>query len=260
MDQLDVEQIGRVFRWQTMFGLTTPVANCAALSVRGPRGGVPTVFSPDNYRWPALADVRKRITEIQTYIRGARQIAPVALLWPIRSFYLKKMAFPDPANPLRVDFVSLLEACLDHQVGTHIIDEAAVWELQMHGNEAVLGNARYTHLLVPSCIVLHADTIAALQRLQQQGITVIFAGRMPDWIEEPMALAPADIDWCPRLSPQEAVAQLPRLLPLQESAAEIRCTAWESQEGHITRLLMNIRQTRWEDGACILEPGQLIVI
>lgn len=264
MDQLSMEEIARVFRWQTVLGLTAPLGNCAALSVRGPRGGVPPAFSPDHPNWPALADLRRELAGLQAVIRGTRQLAPVALLWPIRSFMMRRMVFPDPWQPLRVDFVALLAACLDRQVGTQIIDEEAVWELAPREGRAALGAARYSHLLIPSCTVLHARTVTALQALQRQGITVIRAGSGPEWIEEPMALPPAGMEWCPRLPMQEAVVTLPRLLDLRDPAEEIRCTAWEAPDGRVARLLMNLRPApylaRWEGGERLLAPGEAIVL
>lgn len=264
MDQLTVPEIARVFLWQTVLGLTAPLGNCAGLSVRGPRGGVPTVFSPDNPRWPELPPLRRRLAELQEILRGARQVAPVALLWPIRSFEMRRTpVFPDSDNPLRRDFITLLAACLDRQVGIQIIDEAALWELEMCDGAATLGLAQYSHLVVPSCTVLHANTLDALHRLQVQGVTVLLTGEPPTWREEPQALVPADLDGFPRLKLADAVASLPRLLELHRRGTDIRCTAWE-KDGVVTRLLMNLRETayraQWDSETKKLAPHEVTVL
>jgi len=196
-------------------------------------------------RQPDLAaerPFRRRIAELQEYTHGARQVAPVAILWPIRSFNAVRLVNQSDPTGLRQEFNALLAACLDRQVGTHIIDEADLPGLVVRNGEAVLGRGRYTHILIPSCTVLHARTIKELQRLHKRGITVILAGRTPTRMQTDKALVPADLRWCPKRTPLEAVASLPRLATLDRKRHRYPLHRVESPKTHgrPVRLLMNI--------------------
>jgi hypothetical protein len=164
---------------------------------------------------------------------------------------------------MRRDFEQLLAACLDRQVGTHILDEIILWEAKIEGRELVMGRACYSHLLVPSCSILHEKTVAKLKALDKAGIRVSFSGRtLPTRMQTEDSIEPLDLSWLPEMSAEETAASLPRLIELGGDATDIRCTAWR-RGGKTTRLLMNLRETPWRgkaDGKAVkLEPGKVVV-
>lgn len=234
---MTAEQIAPIFYWQNVMGVTANIIHCAFTSTRGPRDLERPDFGPDDPAlWEGMHAVRQKLAEIQQVTHDARQLAPVAIIWPIRSFNaIRQEGMADNTGGLRKELAELLADCLDHQVGTHFIDEDDLAALRIENGEAVLGRARYTHLVIPSCTVLKAETLETLKALQAQGIIVLLAGTAPAMAQTANAILPADLSWCPTGTP----ADLPRLLPLEGDATEIRCTAWE-KDGKVTRLLLNI--------------------
>jgi len=239
---MTAEEIGKIFLWQNVMGVTANIIHCAFLSTRGPRDYELPDYGPDGVLWEGMHDVRRKLAEIQAVTHDARQIAPVAILWPIRGFNaVRQEGQADNTGGLRHELFTLLAACLDRQVGTHFIDEDDLRDLTVHNGEAVLGRARYTHLVIPSCTVLKAETLETLKSLQAQGITVLQIGLAPTMAQTTDAIFPVNLSWCPTGTP----ADLPRLLNLPIPATDLRCTAWE-KDGKVTRLVLNIGMEAYE--------------
>lgn len=253
------QQAGRILRWQLMMGVTTHVIHCAYNSIEGLRLiDAPPDFGPEGPRWPGMVALGHEMAKLQGTVRDARQIAPVAILWPIRSFTAQPPTdFTAPA-PLRDEFVRLVTMCLDHQVGIHFLDEADLWRCGLAGRELRLGKSRYSHVLLAACPVVHENTLAKLRRAAQAGVRVVRVGRGPEWQETKTSVEPARLDWCAGRDAAAAVGQLPRLVDLKPDGSDIRCTAWQ-RGNRATRLLMNLRSTPAEatvDGKRLqLAPG-----
>jgi hypothetical protein len=235
------EQAGRILRWQLVMGVTTPVVHCAYNSTEGLRLiDAPPDFGPDSSRWPGMVALGRELASLQEYVRGATQIAPVAVVWPIRSFAAQPPGEFTADSPLRNDLVSLLTLCLDHQVGLQFIDEADLGRAQLADRQLVLGRARYSHLVIPSCLVLHAKTVAGLRAAWNAGVTVIRTGTPPRWQQTDTGLEPLALDWCPVAEPAELVKRLPRLISLAPDGTDIRCTAWR-RDGQTSHLVVSLR-------------------
>lgn len=256
-----VATAARILRWQTLMGVTTPVVHAAFNSVAGLRlNDAPPDWGPQSPHWPGMLALGRELAAFQETIRASVQIAPVAILWTIRSFAaMPKHVFTEP-SPLRDDLVELVRLCLDRQVGIQFLDEAALWAAESDGAALRLGRARYTHILVPSCLVVHRQTMRRLRAAAGQGLKVIFAGQPPAWEQTAAELVPAEASWCSLMTAAGAVAELPRLVDAGQDGAELRCTAWE-KNGRRTRLLMNLDNRPRElviNGRRIeLAPGQL---
>ena len=126
-------QAGPIFRWQVVMGVTTPVVACAYNSVEGLRLiDSPPDFGPYSSRWEGMVALGRELAQWQLTIRDAKQIAPVAIVWPIRSFAAMPLADLTPKAftvdcPLRNELMQLIRSCLDRQVGLQLIDEADLW-------------------------------------------------------------------------------------------------------------------------------------
>jgi hypothetical protein len=256
-------QAGDILRWQLTMGVTTPVVHCAYNSVEGLRlTEAPPDFGPGSNRWPGMVALGHDLARLQPLIRDARQVAPVALLWPIRSFAAQPSAQFTADVPLRNEFVALVQECLDHQIGVHVIDEADLWRATAENGRLTLGKAAYTHLVVPTSLVLHERTIASLRKAADERTEVLLAGAPPRWQQTDEALEPADLTWCPSLSPAEAVRRLPRLAQIAPDGTDIRCTEWETRDHHV-RLIISLRSQPVEvtvDGRSVtLQPRAVLV-
>ena len=234
----------RILYWQTVMGMTTPVIHAAFASTEGPRlYDAPPDFGPDSTRWDRMKQIHAEIVQYQRVILGARQEAPVAILWPIRTFLAMNREWQAGKGGLREDLALLLLRCLEQHIGVHLLDEADLWRAESEGNTLSLGLARYSHILVPPCIVLHDRTVNALQAIKDSGVDVRAVGNRPQWVQTQSTLVPADLSWCPCSAIDEAVAGLPRLVCIEgDCASMIRCSVWEKDEQR-TMLLMNIGQS-----------------
>jgi hypothetical protein len=236
-------QAGRILRWQLMMGVTTHVIHCAYNSTEGLRLiDAPPDFGPESPLWPGMVALGHEMARLQGTVRDARQIAPVAILWPIRSFAAQPPASFTAASPLRDEFVGLVRMCLDHQVGIHFLDEADLWRSQFVGRELRLGKARYSQVLLAACSVVHENTVAKLRAAAQAGVRVMRIGPGPQWQQTKTAVERVRLDWCAGGDAAAMVQHLPRLVDLKADGADIRCTAWQ-RGNRSTRLLMNLRTT-----------------
>jgi hypothetical protein len=238
-------QAGRILRWQMMMGVTTHVIHAAYNSEEGLRlTDAPPDFGPASSRWEGMVKISREMASRQTIVRDAVQIAPVAIVWPIRSFAAQ------PAHelgikgltadwPLRNELVRLVQLCLDRQVGLHLIDESDLWRARLEDRRLMLGKAKYSHVLIPSCIIMHQRTVQRLREAVEHGVTVVRAGASPRWQQTDTGLEPAQLDWRPAAGPVEAAKRLPRLIDMVPESKDVRCTAWR-RDGKRTRLLMNL--------------------
>ncbi len=254
-------QAGRILRWQLMMGVTTHVIHCAYNSTEGLRLiDAPPDFGPQSPLWPGMVSLGHEMARLQGAIRDTRQIAPVAIVWPIRSFDAQPPASFTDASPLRDEFVRLVQMCLDRQVGIHFLDEADLWRAQLVGRELRLGKARYSQVLLAACPVVHAKTLAKLHAAAQAGVPVMRVGTGPQWQQTDSSVEPARLPWCRGGDAPAVVPLLPRLVDLKPDGADIRCTAWQ-RGNHSTRLLMNLRGTSADvtvDGKrWVLAPGMI---
>jgi hypothetical protein len=266
------EEAGRILRWQLVMGVTTPVVHCAYNSVEGLRlTEAPPDFGPASSRWEGMVRLNHELAALQAVVRDATQIAPVAIVWPIRSFAALPPATFTADSPLRNELVRFIQFCLDRQVGLQLLDEADLWRATLADRHLRLGKASYSHVVLPSTIVLHAQSVARLRDACTAGVTVLRAGRAPKWQQTDTGLQPVQLDWCPAAEPAEAVKRLPRLAEIGPDATDIRCTAWRRvgwvsdpsnvRDGKTTRLLINLRTTLAKvtiDGQdMVLQPGKI---
>ena len=224
-----VADAGRILRWQLLMGVTTHVVHCAFNSMDGPRSNeAPPDYGPASGRWPGMLELGRELAEIQPIIRDAVQIAPVAVLWPIREFMARPFEVYTHESPLRDQFVKFVRQLLDQQIGIHFLDEADVARATAEPGRLALGRARYTHVLIPPGFAPQPTTLAKLHA----------AGVQTD-------------------------GELPRLVTIAGDTTDLRCTAWE-KNGLRRYLLMSLRaenQTVQVNGRAVeLPAGQIVVI
>ena len=257
-------QAGRILRWQLMMGVTTPVVHCAYNSTEGLRLiDAPPDFGPESSRWKDMVALGHELGKLQTVVRDARQIAPVAILWPIRSFAVQPPTDFKAESPLRNELVQVIQKCLDRQVGVHLLDEDDLWRSHVIGRELHLGKARYSHLVLAGCTIIHTNTIVKLQEAARAGITVLRVGQGPQWQQTSSCVEPVRLEGFAGGEAAEVVGRLPRLVDVKPDGTDIRCTAWQ-KGSHDTRLLMNLRDqpasVTVNGRPDTLAPGQIYVL
>lgn len=228
-NQSTVADAARVLRWQLLMGVTTHVVHCAFNSMEGPRNDeAPPDYGPLSDRWPGMVALGQELAGGQALIRAATQLAPVAVLWPIREFMARPFEAYTHTSPLRDQLVELVRQLLDRQVGVHFLDEADVARAIAGQGSLTLGRARYTHVLTPPGF---KPQLATLAKLRSAGV--------------------------------QTGGELPRLVDIAGDATDIRCTGWE-KNGQCRYLLMNLagaaRTLRVNGRLLELAPGQLHVL
>lgn len=242
----DSATINRVLRWQTLMGVNAPIVHGAFNSMHGNRAiDAPPDYGPDSAVWDHMLEAGRCIAEAQQALRDAKQVAPVAILWPIRSFAAQPVRDMHAPSPLRDHLVQLLHACLSRQVGVHFIDEADLCRGQVHDGALTLGKARYTHIVVPEATVWARATIDQLAELNNAGVNVSYSGQPARWIDEGDRFSNATPAEQGQGRIEDVVPSLPRLLDAATRTPGIRCTAWDSG-GARTYMLMNISKAPHE--------------
>ena len=255
-----VESSRRVLTWQTVMGMTSPVVHYAQNSTHGPRRiDAPPDSGPFSHRWPGMQELQASLKPLQHIVRNGRQIAPVAVLWPIRSFCAHNFDGQDDPTGMRRDLMAVLTSCLDRQVGVHLIDEPTAQAATIQDQKLCIGRAAYAHLVVPSSQVIGKGTVEQLAAFHDAGGSVRIAGQAPPYQQTDAGLAPLDLSGYPHTPPANAGDGLPRLIEIEGDGTDIRCTGWWF-EGRLVRLLMNLRdapvQRLAEGRRLALAPGQ----
>ena len=257
------EAAGRILKWQTAMGLTTAVVHGHFSSVEGPRLiDAPPDFGPQSSRWTAFDALAATLRPVQERLVAARQEAPVAVLWPIRSFNIETNYYQHEPGGRRGALADLLLACLARQVGVHLLDEADLWRARFSGGRLRLGRAAYAALVLPECDVLHARTAARLGELGAAGFPVRVAAPLPAWVQDERGLTAFAGGGLTAETPAAVVASLPRLLPFAGEWPELRCTVW-AKAGRRFALLFNVGAApltaAWGKRTVVVPPGELVL-
>jgi hypothetical protein len=229
----------KIINWQTVMGLNVPVIHGAFLSMEGHRSiDAPPDFGPNTAIWPEMVDLHAELPKIQETISSGRQVAPVAILWPIRSFYLRTDFWQAEPGGLRGEFLDLLQACLEAHVGVHLLDEADLWEANVTAEGVRIGRACYSTIVLPAARIWHQNTLAALEDAACADLQVFRSGTAPEWFQRKNGEV-ADLDELPyaAFAPAEIVDHLPRLAEVTgPDGRNVRISAWEADDR--TRLLV----------------------
>jgi len=233
----------KIFTWQSVMGITTPTVHAAWSSMEGNRAiEAPPNLGPTNPdNWQGMTRLGHDLADLQKHTRDARQLAPVAMLWPMRTFQAMNYDWQADEDGLRATLWSLLAQLLDRQVGVHLINEDGVSAAALTPPDPTLslGKAKYQHVVLPPCRLLSETTVQRLDAFIQQGggVHTLAPGPSLQWVEQ--RLQPLAADWPEYQSIHELVGQLPRLIDLEGATTDVRCTAW--QRGEQTRyFLLNL--------------------
>ena len=171
-----VEKARRILNWQTVMGATTIVAHGSFHSLRAEREfEAPPDLGPSSKFRDGFMQLSKDLKPVQEMLLGATQIAPVAILWPIKSFYhLNKFWQAEPGG-LREELTDLVLACLESHVGIQLLDEADFHRAKMKNGQLKIGNASYSHVIVPGSTIWSKTTWDLLGKYSESALNPNFA-------------------------------------------------------------------------------------
>ncbi len=233
-------QVRRIINWQTVMGLTTPVVHGIYLSMRGERAiDAPPDFGPASPYWDGMQRLAADLRPVQELLIGATQEAPVAILWPIKSFHLLHEFWQGEPGGLRGELAELLLACLEAQIGVQLLDEAELARAAFRNGRLRCGRAAYSHVILPGAELWTEAAWEKLAGCRAGGLHVYRFGTRPHSLETAAGLEPlADTAAFPEITLDGLAAKLPRLLELSSPrAADIRASRWR-RNGRRTTLLM----------------------
>jgi hypothetical protein len=243
--ELDPRRMARILAWQTVMGINTIAIHGAFNSLLGLRRyEAPPDFGPQSPVWVAMNDVQRALLPFWEMTRNATHLAPVAILWPIRSHMAEQCNWLHENEGIRKDLLELLMACLENQAGVHFIDEETLARARLQSGTLRVGRASYRLFLVPSCLTLKRESVEFLNRIVRKGFAVEGFGQKPAWMETDRGVVPlSGLGWRTR-SVREAAGRLknhPAVehpLPLPANR-DLRVTGWK--KGNRTHwLVMNL--------------------
>lgn len=233
-----VEKARRIFSWQTVMGMTTPVVHGIFHSLREEREfECPPDFSPWSKFGDGLRQFSKEITPVQEMLLGATQIAPVAILWPIKSFYFLNKFWQAESDGLREELTDLVLACLESHVGIQLLDEVDFQNAKMKNGMLKIGNASYSHVIVPGSTVWSKTTWELLNRYAESSLRIYQYGTRPQYFVAGAGVEVKKYSCFNRLTGSVIKNDLPKLMDIKsKEAADIRITGW-TRNGHNFNLL-----------------------
>ncbi len=232
------ETVRKILNWQTVMGMTTPVVHGIFHSLRGEREfECPPDFGPASKFRDGLLQLSKDLTSVQELLLGASQIAPVAILWPIKSFHLLGKFWQFEPGGLRGELTALVLACLEAHVGIQLLDEADFQSATMINGKLTIGNATYSHIIVPGSSIWSKATWDLLAHYTELKLKIYQFGTRPRFLETPDGIEEFGRAPFNELTETMIKNELPRLQDIQSAGStDIRITGW-IKNGHEFYLL-----------------------
>lgn len=228
-----VEKAYRILNWQTVMGMTTPVIHAAFHSMREERE---FECPPDLSPWSKFGDGLRQISEdlkpVQELLLGATQIAPVAILWPIKSFHMQNLPWQAEPGGLREELTDLVLKCLEAHVGIQLLDEADFQRARMENGILKIGKAAYSHVIVPGSTVWAGKTWDLLVKYSGEGLHIYEYGTKPCYLENVTEVEHIDLHPFKELTAVSIKDELPALLNIASGDSEnIRVSGWVKDDG-----------------------------
>lgn len=166
-------ELKRLAEFLFVNGVNLMCQHLYAYSIRGQRKrDYPGFYSEHNPWFGQMRRFNNYFAVLGCLLSGSRESAPVGVLSPIRSAYLRYNRETDAESVARLDadYASLAERLGEAQIGHHYLDESL---LERHGRvedgRLILGQCAYTHVVVPSMENLASNTVALLREFLRQG-------------------------------------------------------------------------------------------
>ncbi len=222
------EQAYKILNWQTVMGLTTPVIHGIFHSLRAEREfECPPDFSPWSKFGGGLHRLSEELKPFQEMLLDATQIAPVAILWPIKSFHMQNLPWQAEPGGLREELTGLALNCLESHVGIHLLDEADFQNGVMENGTLRVGRAAYSHIIVPGSTVWAAKTWDLLVKYSREKLHVRQYGTQPCYLENVNGVEHLTLHPFKKLTTANIKYELPALMEVSSGESEnIRVTGW----------------------------------
>lgn len=175
--------------WQAALGVTVRVPHLSWVSMEGEaKRDYPASIgyqSPWYQEYSYIEDHFARLNTVMT--RGKAEVA-VGIIHPIESywsFWGNQKQTAEIRQKLETEFENSIRWMLYGLIDFDFISEAVLeeeTELQ-DSNQFVMGEMKYSVIVVPGCITLRENTYERIKAFQEAGGNLIFMGTIPEYID-----------------------------------------------------------------------------
>lgn len=171
--------------WQAVFGVNTLCTHISAYSILGRRKrDYPTFFSYQTQWWKDAGKLFGAIEKLNKEIAKGTRMTKVAVIHPIRSVWCEcSLEDSTDSKFMTAQFRELVDNLLDVQVDFDLLDETEVDTAELINGMLRQGVVDYSHIIVPECTTLSANTVKMLEQFANAGGTVLFINGRPASIE-----------------------------------------------------------------------------
>lgn len=284
-------ELKRIAEWQYVHGVNQMCQHLYPYSIRGQRKrDYPAFYSPHN-TWTQPEEFRHfndYFTALGYLLSESREMAPVAVIHPMHSAYFTyRHDDRHSCDALNSRFSALVEALGKAQIGHHYVDESLLAQHgRVEGKELILGECRYSCIVLPEMEGLDASTAAFLRKYTQNGGKLYLQGKAPHLVngeEADLSFLKANISFEEMIPPEyaldrrdTAIRSTYRTAPFgrflyavnlsEDTAYSVRCTLKAKGARRFdpeTRQDCPLYFESQGDGICVplsLRPGESIVI
>jgi hypothetical protein len=162
--------------------------------------------------WPFHRAFADEVARLSVFLDDAEPACDLAVLYPLRSCWAKG---PHGGWGDHVEFWCSLLA--EEGLGFHLIDERDLLAARIDGGQLVLGERRYSALVLPSVsTVQSAGTLAAVGRFTAGGGLLVASGDQPVLVQDGSATAAAQ-QWADILAASPRARHFPSVPERQEA-------------------------------------------
>ncbi len=178
-------ELKRIAEMQYANGVNLMCQHLYSYSIRGQRKrDYPCHYSDHNPWQKYLLPFNTYFNRLGAALSVGEEYAPVLVLHPIRSAYLHYIRFQDKLGRLDGELDRLVRTFTERQIPYHFGDETLLAKYgKADGNEIVLGNCRYSVVVLPDCETIDRSTAALLREFLAAGGKLAAFGRLPDRID-----------------------------------------------------------------------------
>ena len=213
------EQLRWIADWQMVLGVNLLCPHLSLYSMRGcrKRDYPPNLFFQQPY-WPHMKRLSDTLARTASVTSAGSLVAEVLVLHPVTSVWV---LHGDPTSGDLIDSIDddlarltteLMAMHADFEFGDETI-------MERHGRvqkgKIIVGQRRYTTIVVPSCVTLKSSTLNLLRRFVRSGGKLVFAGHLPHLLDgEPSKVLQAFIKTQKQLDASTAggAAELKKLI------------------------------------------------
>jgi hypothetical protein len=193
---LTLDEMRFLAEWQFALGVNLVCTHQASFSLRGVRKrDFPPSLHYHQPWWPYYHLWNEYMAALAAVLTAGEPVVDVLVLHPIASAWAEYSPIDEGTiADLDQGLARLVEFLLGIHVDFHFGDELVLErQASVSKGTLVVGNHRYGTVVVPDATNLRRNTVTLLKRLKKSGGAILFAGRVPEYVDGEPSDAPAGL-------------------------------------------------------------------